>query len=341
MKLKLLAASCLSACLAFGASASLAADIDFSTLKHRVEDTSAPVVYFTSDISPAGLEKAFEALGRTPSGKVAVKLSTGEAGNNHYLQPSLIKDLVQKFDANIVECNTAYGGSRASTAVHRQTIKDHGFDQIATVDIMDEDGGMEIPVPNGKHLKSDLVGKNLANYDFMMVLSHFKGHAMGGFGGALKNISIGVASSHGKNRIHTAGISDEPGTFATVADGAFFRNDTKEHVMFIESMADAASAVINYMGKGEKMLYISVMNNLSVDCDCDGDPDKPDMHDVGILASLDPVASDQACVDIVYTAPDGKSLVERMESRQGPHILDAAQDLGIGQKNYQFKSLDL
>ena len=177
MKLKLLAASCLSACLAFGASTSMAADIDFSTLKHRVEDTSAPVVYFTSDISPAGLEKAFEALGRTPSGKVAVKLSTGEAGNNHYLQPSLIKDLVQKFDANIVECNTAYGGSRASTAVHRQTIKDHGFDQIATVDIMDEDGGMEIPVPNGKHLKSDLVGKNLANYDFMMVLSHFKGHA--------------------------------------------------------------------------------------------------------------------------------------------------------------------
>ena len=307
MKLKLLAA----ACLAFGASTSMAADIDFSTLKHRVEDTSAPVVYFTSDISPAGLEKAFEALGRTPSGKVAVKLSTGEAGNNHYLQPSLIKDLVQKFDANIVECNTAYGGSRASTAVHRQTIKDHGFDQIATVDIMDEDGGMEIPVPNGKHLKSDLVGKNLANYDFMMVLSHFKGHAMGGFGGALKNISIGVASSHGKNRIHTAGISDEPGTFATVADGAFFRNDTKEHVMFIESMADAASAV------------------------------EPDMHDIGILASLDPVALDQACVDLIYAAPDGKSLVERMESRQGPHILDAAQDLGIGQKNYQFKSLDL
>lgn len=216
MKLKLLAASCLAACVALSGPASFAADIDFSTLQHRVESSSAPVVYFTSDISPEGLNKAYEALGRVPSGKVAVKISTGEAGGHNYLQPALIKDLVQKLDANIVECNTAYGGSRGSTAVHRQTIKDHGFDQIATVDIMDADGTMEIPVPHGKHLKSDLVGKNLAQYDFMVVLSHFKGHAMGGFGGALKNISIGVASSAGKNRIHTAGKSDTPGTFASL-----------------------------------------------------------------------------------------------------------------------------
>lgn len=317
-----------------------AAAIDFSTLKHRVEDTSAPVVYFTKDISPEGLMKAYEALGRVPSGKVAFKLSTGEAGNNHYLQPALIKDLVQKFDGNIVECNTAYGGSRASTAAHRQVIKDHGFDQIATVDIMDEEGTMEIPVEGGTHLKSDLVGSHLANYNFMVVLTHFKGHAMGGLGGALKNISIGVASSGGKNRIHTAGISDVPETFFSVADGKFMDNKSDEHLMFIESMAEAADAVSDYFGKGERMLYISVMNNLSVDCDCDGDPSKPDMHDVGILASLDPVALDQACVDIVYAAPDGKSLVERIESRRGPHILDHAEKMGLGQKTYQFKSLD-
>ena len=172
-----------------------ASRIDFSQLQHRVNasDSKAPVVYFTSDISPAGLMKAYEALGRTPSGKVAVKLSTGEAGNNHYLQPALIKDLVQRVNGTIVECNTAYGGSRASTAAHLRTAKDHGFTAIADVDIMDADGEMEIPIPHGKHLQSDLVGQNLKNYDFMVVLNHFKGHAMGGFGGALKNISIGVA----------------------------------------------------------------------------------------------------------------------------------------------------
>lgn len=340
MKLKHLA-TVFTTCLAcITASATVAADIDLNTLKHRVDDANAPVVYFTKDISPDGLMKAFEALGRTPTGKVAVKLSTGESGNNHYLQPDLIKNLVQKFDATIVECNTAYPGSRSTTERHRETIKEHGFDQIAKVDIMDADGGMEIPVPNGVHLKTNLVGKNLANYDFVMVLSHFKGHAMGGLGGALKNISIGIASSRGKNRIHTAGLNDEPGTFATERDGKFFRNDTDEHIMFIESMADASAAVIDYMGKGDKMLYISVMNNLSVDCDCDGNPHKPDMRDIGIAASLDPVALDQACVDFMYAAEDGASLIERMESRQGTVILDTAEKLGLGKKNYQLKSLD-
>ena len=317
-----------------------AADINFDALKNRTTDTSAPVVYFTSDISPAGLQAAFDALGREPTGKVAFKLSTGEAGNNNYLQPALIKDLVQKYDGTIVECNTSYGGSRASTAAHRQVIEDHGFNDIATVDIMDEDGSMEIPVTDGKFLKGDLVGKNLANYDSMVVLSHFKGHPMGGFGGALKNISIGVASSDGKNRIHTAGNSDEPNTFATFAGGAYMSNTSQEHMNFIDSMAEAADAVSDYFAHGEKMMYVSVINNLSVDCDCVSNPTAPDMHDIGIVASLDPVALDQACVDFMYAAPDGKSMVERIESRSGTRILDHAVEMGLGQKSYQLVSLD-
>lgn len=302
--------------------------IDFSRLQHRVTaaDSKAPVVYFTSDISPEGIMKAYEALGRTPSGKVAVKLSTGEAGNNHYLQPALIKDLVQQVNGTIVECNTAYGGSRASTAAHLRTAKDHGFTAIADVDIMDADGEMEIPIPHGKHLQSDLVGQNLKNYDFMVVLNHFKGHAMGGFGGALKNISIGVASSEGKSRIHCA--------------ASYSTHNMSRHDTFIEAMADAAYGVSEYFDHGQKMLYISVMNNLSVDCDCDSHPAEPDMHDIGILASLDPVALDQACVDLIYAAPDGKSVVQRIESRNGTLILDAAEALGLGQKQYQLQILD-
>lgn len=317
-----------------------AADINFDALKNRTTDTSAPVVYFTSDISPAGLQAAFDALGREPTGKVAFKLSTGEAGNNHYLQPALIKDLVQKYDGTIVECNTSYGGSRASTAAHRQVIEDHGFNDIATVDIMDEDGSMEIPVTAGKFLKGDLVGKNLANYDSMVVLTHFKGHPMGGFGGALKNISIGVASSAGKNRIHTAGNSDEPNTFMSFAGGAYMSNTSQEHMNFIDSMAEAADAVSDYFDHGEKMMYVSVINNLSVDCDCVSNPTAPDMHDIGIVASLDPVALDQACVDFMYAAPDGKSMIERIESRSGTRILDHAVEMGLGQKSYQLVSLD-
>lgn len=340
MKFQALAAAIAAAALSFSASA-LSADIDFDKLQHRVSDQSAPKVFFTSDISPAGLMKAYEALGRVPEGRVAVKLSTGEAGNNHYLQPSLIKDLVQKVDGTIVECNTAYGGSRAATAMHRQVIKDHGFDKIAKVDIMDEDGGMEIPVSGGTYLKNDLVGKNLAHYDSMLVLTHFKGHAMGGFGGAMKNISIGVASAQGKARIHSAGQSDESIFFdRSIADGRFLDLSTDEHLQFILSMAEASDAVSDYFDQGKNMLYISVMNNLSVDCDCDGNPSAPDMHDVGILASLDPVAIDQACVDIVYAAPDGKSLIERMESRRGPAIFDHAVKMGLGSRNYQLVSLD-
>lgn len=288
---------------------------------------TAPAVYMTTDISPEGMMKAYQALGRTLPGKVAVKLSTGEAGNTHYLDPDLIKDVVQQVDGTIVECNTAYGGSRASTEMHRQVAKDHGFTAIAEVDIMDAEGSMGLPVEGGTHLTENLVGANFANYDSFLVLSHFKGHAMGGFGGAIKNISIGIASSTGKNRIHTAGASDT----------SFMGGDQDG---FLESMAEAAKSVSDSLDQGGRIMYISVMNHLSVDCDCDGNPAEPDMHDIGILASLDPVALDQACVDLVYAAPDGASLIERMESRNGIHTLEHAEAIGLGSREYALVNLD-
>lgn len=290
------------------------------------ETKETPAVYMTTDISPEGLKKVYDALGRNLTGNVAVKLSTGEAGGSYYLSPDLIKELVQSVSGTIVECNTAYGGSRANTAMHRQVAEDHGFTAIANVDIMDENGSMSIPVTGGKNLTEDLVGANLANYDSMMVLSHFKGHAMGGFGGAVKNISIGVGSAEGKLLIHSGGKSRS--SWGGGSQDAF-----------LESMAEAASAVIDYMGE-ENMLYISVMNNLSVDCDCDSSPAEPDMHDIGVLASLDPVALDQACVDLVYAAPDGDSLIERMESRNGIHTLEHAEVMGAGSRSYELISVD-
>ena len=289
---------------------------------------AAPAVYFTKDISPAGLMAIYNKLGREATGKVAVKLSTGEAGNTHYLSPDLIKELVQKVNGTIVECNTAYGGSRASTALHRQVIEDHGFNAIAKVDIMDEEGEIELPVTGGKHLKADVVGSHFANYDFVLVLTHFKGHAMGGFGGALKNISIGIASPRGKVRIHTAGTKDSGSIWYDKQDD------------FLESMAEAAKAVSDSLGNGQRIMYISVMNHLSVDCDCDGNPAAPDMHDIGILGSLDPVALDQACVDLVYKAPDGASLIKRMESRHGIHTVEHAAEIGLGSRAYDFISID-
>lgn len=293
--------------------------IALSSLEHA--DVASPEkVYYTSDISAEAMMKIYEALGRVLPGKVAVKLSTGEAGDTYYLDPNLIKPLVQSVNGTIVECNTAYGGSRANTEMHRQVAKDHGFTAIADVDIMDADGSMSIPVTNGKHLTQDLVGKDLANYDSVMVLSHFKGHAMAGFGGALKNISIGIGSAEGKAYIHGAG--DKTKMWSTAQDD------------FTESMAEAANAVSDYEGKGEKMLYISVMNNLSVDCDCDSNPAKPTMKNIGILASTDPTALDQACVDLVYAVPDGKDLIERMESRKGIHILEHDEARGFGSRKY-------
>lgn len=294
--------------------------------KNGTVEGKAPAVYVTTDISPEGMKKVYDALGRNLNGNVAVKLSTGEAGGSYYLSPDLIKDLVQSVNGTIVECNTAYGGSRSSTAMHRQVAEDHGFTAIAKVDIMDENGSMSIPATGGKNLTEDLVGENLKNYDSIMVLSHFKGHSMGGFGGAIKNISIGIGSADGKRLIHSAGRSRSS-----------WGGGTQDQ--FLESMAEAAGAVIDYMGE-ENMLYISVMNNLSVDCDCDSNPAEPDMHDIGILASLDPVALDQACVDLVYTAPDGDSLIQRIESRNGIHTLEHAQSIGVGSRSYELISVD-
>ncbi len=285
-------------------------------------------VFFTKNITPEAMVAIYERLGREASGKVAVKLSTGEAGNTHYLSPDLIKNLVQKVNGTIVECNTAYGGSRASNAAHWQVIEDHGFTKIANVDIMDSEGEISLPVSNGKHLREDVVGSHFKNYDFVLVLTHFKGHAMAGLGGALKNISIGIASSRGKVIIHTAGTKDS---------GSIWYSDQDA---FLESMAEAAKAVSDSLDGGKRIMYISVMNHLSVDCDCDGSPSEPDMHDIGILASLDPVALDQACVDLVYKAPDGRSLINRMESRHGIHTIEYAAEIGLGSREYDLISID-
>ena len=287
-------------------------------------------VFFTHDITPEGLMKAYRALGRPLEGrKVAVKISTGEAGNTHFLKPELIGQLVQSLNGTIVECNTTYGGSRATTERHRETIADHGFPAIAPVDILDEFGDVSLPTPAGsKCLPNDWIGAHFTNYDGFVILNHFKGHMMGGFGGALKNLSIGVASARGKRWIHSYGETDKT------------PNWSPEQINFIEAMAEAAGAVVNYMG--DRAVYISVMNNLSIDCDCDGSPHPPEMADVGILASLDPVALDQACVDLVY-ASDPKtsaSLRQRIESRLGPAILPHAEALGYGQRAYRLVSLD-
>lgn len=309
------------------AESSVAAPEETPVPNYQTTEADSPIVYMTTNISSQGLMAAYEALGRTPTGKVAVKLNTGEAGNEHYLDPNLIKEVVQVVDGTIVECNTAYGGSRANTAMHLQVAEDHGFTAIADVDIMDAEGSIALPVENGTYFNENLVGANFANYNSVLVLSHFKGHEMGGFGGALKNISIGIASSAGKNRIHTAGVSD-----TTMSGG----NQDK----FLESMAEAAKSVSDSLDNGENILYINVMNHLSIDCDCNGYPAKPNMADIGILASLDPVALDQACVDLVYAAPDGKSLIKRMESRNGIHTLEHAEKIGLGSRSYQLVSLD-
>ena len=285
-----------------------------------------PKVYFIKEITPENLVKVYEALGRKAEGKVAVKLSTGEPGGHNFLQPVLIAPLVKKVNGTIVECNTAYGGGRANTEAHLKAAADHGFTAIAQVDIMDADGEVSLPVKGGKHLKEDFVGKNYLNYDFTVVLSHFKGHAMGGFGGAIKNISIGIASSGGKAWIHSAGTTKDVGKVW----GNIPPQDD-----FLESMTEAAKAITDHCG--DKILYISVANNLSVDCDCDSSPEDPKMGDIGILASLDPVALDRACTDLVRSSKDhGKiHLIERIDSRHGMHTLDYAEQLGMGSQKYE------
>ncbi len=290
------------------------------------EETPAgtPTVYMTADISAEGMMAVYEALGASPFGNIAVKLSTGEPGSN-YLRPELIGDLVQSFDnPTIVECNTAYGGQRANTAMHYQVAEDHGYTAIADVDIMDENGSMTLPVTGGSNLTENFVGANFANYDYYVVLSHFKGHSMAGYGGAIKNISIGIASSEGKAHIHSGGTR-----------GRMWGGDQDA---FLESMAEAGKSVVDYLDGN--ILYINVMNRLSVDCDCDGSPAEPDMHDIGILASFDPVALDQACVDLVYSAEDGGSLIQRIESRNGLHTLEHAETIGLGSRDYELISID-
>lgn len=294
-------------------------------------DENAPVVYMTEDITPEALVEIYEKLDFNAEGNVAVKMSTGEPPASNYLRPELIKDLVQKVNGTIVECNTAYGGSRSETAAHKQVAEDHGFTAIANVDIMDEDGSTAIPVPTPESgastITEDYVGTHLENYDSLISLAHFKGHAMAGFGGAIKNMSIGAASSKGKAWIHSGGTSTEN------AWGG-------EQDKFLEAMGDATSAVVDYMDS--KVVYINVMNRLSVDCDCDGNPAEPDMHDIGILASTDPVALDQACIDLIYEQKDGDgaSLVERIESRNGLHTLEHAEEIGLGSREYKLVSID-
>lgn len=284
-------------------------------------------VYFTKEITPDGLLKVYDAMGVTLQGEVAVKISTGEPGGHNFLQPSLIKDLVKKLNGTIVECNTAYEGRRNTAKEHWKAIEEHGFLAIAPCDIMDEEADIAIPVEGGKHLKENYVGAHLQNYNSMLMLSHFKGHMMGGFGGALKNMSIGVSSARGKAYIHGAGNPDEMWT--------------ADHDSFLESMAEADKSVMDYMGR-ENILYINIANRLSVDCDCASDPEEPKMKDIGIFSSTDPVALDQACVDAVYNSPDpGKSaLIERMESRHGIHTVEAAAELNLGSREYEIISLD-
>lgn len=288
----------------------------------------ASKVYFTKEISPESLLRMYEVLGRdlAAHGPVAVKMSTGEPGGDYYLHPELIELLVSAVNGTIVECCTAYGGGREHPADHWRCIEDHGFTKIAPVDLMDEDGELEIPVGGGFHLATNFVGAHLERYGAMLVLSHFKGHEDAGMGGALKNVAIGVASKHGKWRIHSAGKYDTREVW----------KDMPPVDLFLESMADANRAVIQYLG-AKNMAYVSVANNLSIDCDCMAHPAEPEMADLGIFASLDPVALDMACYDAVKNADDeGKaSLVERMDVLHAPHVCEAAQQLGLGSMEYE------
>ncbi len=289
-------------------------------------------VYFIKEITPENIVRIYEALGKKLPGKVAVKMHSGEQGNQNYLRPEFVKDMVDYVKGTVVECNTAYEGARNSTEKHKKLIKEHEWDKYFPFDLLDEEGpDMELDIPNGQVLKKNYVGKDLATYDSLLVLSHFKGHAMGGYGGALKQLSIGCASSAGKTLIHTAGATN---------DQRELFNNLPEQDKFLEAMADAASSVVNYF-KGNAA-YINVMKNISVDCDCDGNASAPCMKDMGILASTDPIAVDQACLDMVYNSNDpGKDkLIERIESRHGVHTIEAADKLGFGTREYELIDLD-
>ena len=291
-------------------------------------------VYFTKEITSESLIKIYDALGVKLEGNVAVKVSTGEAGSKGYLKADLIGPLVQKIGGTIIECNTAYKGKRFETEDHLKVAEEHGFTKFANVDIMDENSDMKIPVHNGKHLKYNLVGENLKYYDSLLNLAHGKGHAMGGFGANLKNQSIGIASRDGKTYIHTAGKTK---------DTEVIWQNIAPQIDFIESMAEAAKSVADYFKENnKKIVYITVMNALSVDCDCDSQQKDPVMGDLGIVASLDPVANDQAFIDFIWNSEDdGKRLLqERIDSRQGREILPYAESLGLGTREYELIDID-
>ena len=289
-------------------------------------------VYFCKEITPEAMIKVYEKLGVKLPGKVAVKLHSGEEGNQNYLRPEFVKEMVEYVNGTVVECNTAYDGARNTTEKHKKLLEEHNWNKYFNVDLMDEEGpDMVLPIPNGKRLKEDFVGKHMANYYSMLVLSHFKGHPMGGYGGALKQLSIGCASSEGKSWIHSAGQSK---------DQYAIWDNLPEQDAFLESMADAASAVHNHF-KGN-IVYINVMKNMSVDCDCCAVAEDPCMKDMGILASTDPIAIDAACIDLVKNSNDpGKEhFLERVNSRHGTHTIDAAAELGFGTKEYELINID-
>lgn len=288
-------------------------------------------IYFTKEITPESVVKMYETLGKELPGNVAVKLHSGEKGNQNYLRPEFVKAIVERVKGTVVECNTAYDGARNTTKRHEKLMEEHGWSKYFTVDIMDGEGPDKVlEIPNGKIIQKDYVGKNIDNYDSMLVVSHFKGHPMGGYGGALKQLSIGVASGHGKSYIHC--IGNENGTFEEM-----FHVDQDK---FLEAMADSASAVAKYFEN--RIAYINVMCNMSVDCDCCAVAEDPCMQDIGILASLDPIAIDQACIDLVYNSKDpGRDhFVERVERQNGIHTIEAAAMLGFGSREYELINLD-
>lgn len=284
-------------------------------------------VYFSREITPEKVLQLYKLAGRNLPGKVAVKVHSGEKGNQNFLRPDFWKPIIEYVSGVVVECNTAYDGARNTTRKHRQLITEHGWDRYFPVDLLDAEGpDLELEVPNGKVIRKNFVGKDIANYDSMLVLSHFKGHPMGGYGGALKQLSIGVASSYGKAYIHGAGIPENIWT--------------ANHDAFLEAMADAAGSVVDYF-KGN-MVYVNVMKNMSVDCDCCAVAEDPCIADIGVLVSTDPIAIDQACLDLVYACADpGKDhLLERIESRNGVHTIEAAAALGYGTREYELIEVD-
>lgn len=291
--------------------------------------SGVPVVYMTTSITPEGLKAVYEALGVVPDAgdRVGIKVSTGDSPHTNYLRQDLIGAFVKSLNGTYIECNTAYGRRRGATATHYEVAKEHGFEPIV---LIDEDGDMRIPIEGGTQIQTTIVGAKIADYNFQVVLSHFKGHAMAGFGGALKNLSIGYGSSAGKSLIHTGGES------STSMGGG-------DQTKFLNSMGDAAKGVVDYVkglkpGK-ENIIFINVMNRLSVDCDCSQNPAQPDMHDIGILASTDPVALDKACLDLVFNAPDGASLIERIKSRDGIRTVVHAEEIGLGSQTYRMVGL--